>query len=213
VIALVGVIAVIAVAAGGSGDDGGKGAPSAKFETAPELTSTGASLPDFQSGSRDGAVGMAAPTIETVDFAGEPVQVGGSTGSPYALVFLAHWCPHCRAEVPVLVDLARNGQIAGVDVIGVPTGTTDEAPNYPPSEWLAGEDWPFAVALDTPNGKAARAYGLTGYPYFVFVDAQGDVAGRASGEIAADQLENIFEALAKGQTLPIPGAGASSSAR
>jgi thiol-disulfide isomerase/thioredoxin len=210
-IALVAVIAIVVVAS--SGGDDGKRAQPAKFETSPQLAVDGASLPDFEGGSRDRAVGMTAPSLESVDFAGRPAQAGGATGSPYALVFLAHWCPHCQAEVPVLVDLAEGGTIAGVDVIGIPTGTTDEAPNYPPSEWLAGEDWPFPVVLDTANRKAAAAYGLTGYPYFVFVDAQGTVVGRTSGEVAADDLAAIFSALAKGQPLPLPGAGASSSAR
>jgi len=215
-IVLVAVIAVGVVAAAGGGDDSGKAAKAAKpakFQTAPSLTVTGANLPAFGSATRDSAVGMAAPTIDTVDFAGNPLQAGGATGSPYALVFLAHWCPHCQKEVPELVDLAKDGKIAGVDVIGVPTGTTDEAPNYPPSEWLAGEDWPFPVALDTAKTKAAQAFGLTGYPYFVFVDAQGNVAGRTAGEIPSDQVAAIFRALRDGRALPIEAEGASSSTR
>ena len=213
VIALVAVIAVIVVASGGGDDDGGKDARPAKLQISPELTVDGASLPPFEAPARDEAVGMTVPTVDSVDFAGTSAQAGGVTGSPYALVFLAHWCPHCQTEVPRLVDLARGGTIAGVDVVGIPTGTTDQQPNYPPSEWLAREDWPFPVVLDTANGKAARAFGLTGYPYFVFVDAQGKVAGRASGELGSEQLVEIFEALADGKTLPITGSGASSSAR
>jgi len=215
VIALVAVIAVVVVAAGGSGGDGkAANAKPAKFETAPQVTVNGTTLPRFDSSAaRDAAVGMTAPTIDTVDFAGKPVQAGGATGSPYALVFVAHWCPHCQAEVPRLVDLAKSRQIAGVDLIAIPTGTTDQAPNYPPSAWLARERWPFSVALDTAKTKAAQAYGLPGYPYFVFVDAQGKVAGRTSGEIEPDQLQAIFQALAKGQVLPLPNAGASSSTR
>jgi thiol-disulfide isomerase/thioredoxin len=213
VIALVGVIAVVVVASAGGGDDNATSAPAAKFETSPELTADGTSLPAFAAGTRDAAIGMAAPTLDSVDFAGKPTTAGGATGSPYALVFLAHWCPHCQAEVPVLVDLAKGGKIQGVEVIGIPTGTTDQAPNYPPSEWLAREDWPFPVALDTANRKAAAAYGLTGYPYFVFVDAQGTVVGRTSGEVAPKALKAIFSALAKGETPEMPGAGASSSTR
>jgi thiol-disulfide isomerase/thioredoxin len=215
VIALVAVIAVVAVAAGGGGSDeaSGKHSPPAKFQTAPELTVGGTSLPRFDSTTRDTAVGMTAPTLDSVDFAGMPVQAGGATGKPYALAFLAHWCPHCQAEVPRLVDLAKHGQIAGVDLIGIPTGTTNQAPNYPPSAWLAREKWPFPVVLDTAKAKAAQAYGLSAYPYFVFVDASGKVVGRTSGEIEPDQVEAIFEALAKGRPLPLPGAGASSSTR
>jgi hypothetical protein len=47
----------------------------------------------------------------------------------------------------------------------------------------------------------------------VFVDAQGKVVGRISGEVPPDDLEAIFSALAKGQTPQMPGAGASSSTR
>jgi cytochrome c biogenesis protein CcmG/thiol:disulfide interchange protein DsbE len=212
VIALVAVIAVVVVAASGGGNDQAAKKP-AKFQTAPQLTATGTSLPQFDSTTRDTAVGMTAPTLDSVNFAGQSVQVGGATGKPYALVFLAHWCPHCQAEVPRLVSLAKGAQIAGVDLVGIPTNTTDQAPNYPPSAWLAREKWPFPVLLDTAKGKAAAAYGLSAFPYFVFVDAQGKVVGRTTGEIAPDQVQAIFAALAKGQALPLPGAGASSSAR
>jgi len=212
VIALVAVIAVVVVAASGGGNDQAAKKP-AKFQTAPQLTATGTSLPQFDSTTRDTAVGMTAPTLDSVNFAGQSVQVGGATGKPYALVFLAHWCPHCQAEVPRLVSLAKGAQIAGVDVVGIPTATTDQAVNYPPSAWLAREQWPFPVLLDTAKGKAGQAYGLSAFPYFVFVDAQGKVAGRTSGEMEPEQVEAIFEALAKGQPLPLPGAGASSSAR
>ena len=210
---LVGLIAVVVVAAGGSSDesDAGPNGQKAKTELSPEVTVIGTPLPPYTGAANDPAGGATAPTIETVDFAGKPVQFGGATGSPYAFAFLAHWCPHCQAEVPRLVDLGKGGQISGVDVIGVATGTTDQAPNYPPSAWLAGEDWNFGVALDSKARAAADAYGLTSYPYFVFVDASGKVLGRASGEITEEDLEGIFEALAAGKRLPLPNAGASSS--
>src|SRR5262249_31479791 len=114
VIALVAVIAVVVVAASGGGNDGATEKRPAKFQTAPQLTIGGTSLPRFDSGTRDAAVGVAAPTLDSVDFAGKAVQAGGATGTPYALVFLAHWCPHCQAEGPRLVALAKGGRIAGV---------------------------------------------------------------------------------------------------
>ena len=115
VIAVVAVIAVGVVAAGGGGDDGTRAANGkpVKFQTAPMLTVGGTSLPRFETSTRDPAVGMTAPTIDTVDFAGTPVRAGGATGSPYALAFLAHWCPHCQKEVPRLVDLARRREDRG----------------------------------------------------------------------------------------------------
>jgi hypothetical protein len=47
----------------------------------------------------------------------------------------------------------------------------------------------------------------------VFVDAQGRVVGRLSGEVAPSDLTKLFDALAAGQPLPIPGAGASSTGK
>jgi len=211
VIVLVGAVAVVFAATGGDDSSSGGGGSTDAIEVSAEVSVDGDTLPDFTGANRDPAVGMTAPVIGSVDFDGDSIQIGGATGSPYAVVFLAHWCPHCQAEVPQLVALADNGQIEGVDVYGVATGTSNQNPNYPPSEWLAREDWPFPVLVDTASGTAANAYGLTGYPFMVFVDAEGKVVGRTSGEVGSDDLETIFKALAAGETLPIPGAGASSS--
>lgn len=201
-----GVVAVVVVALG---DDNERG-PYTKTEISAEVRVGGADLPPYEESGRDGAVGRPAPTLGSVDFDGRPVTAGGATGRPYALVFLAHWCPHCQAEVPRLVAVGEGEQIAGVDVIGVPTGTSSRQPNYPPSAWLRDEDWPYPVLLDDARGSAAAAYGLTGYPFMVFVDASGTVAGRFSGELSEGDLRSIFTALAAGTPLPLPRAGASS---
>ena len=56
-------------------------------------------LPFFPQAGADPAVGVKAPKISGEDFGGEAVTFGDS-GTPTAVVFLAHWCPHCQAEVP-----------------------------------------------------------------------------------------------------------------
>lgn len=208
-IVVIGVVAVALTAMGGGDSGGGGGGDS--VEISAETSVDGDALPRFSGSGRDAAVGMAAPTIASVGFDGKNVETGGATGSPYALVFLAHWCPHCQAEVPRLVAVSENGEIEGVPVTGVATGTTDTQPNYPPSEWLAREDWPFPVLVDDARGSAANAYGLSSYPFMVFVDAEGNVAGRTSGEVSEEDLQTIFAALAAGEPLPLPGAGAASN--
>lgn len=209
-IVIVGILAVVLVASSG-GDGKGSGGGTNAVEVSAEVTTGGTTLPDYTGANKDAAVGMAAPTLGSVDFQGRNVEVGGATGSPYAVIFLAHWCPHCQAEVPRLVALAQNGQIEGVDVVGVATGTSESNPNYPPSEWLAREDWPFGVLVDDARSTAADKYGLTGYPYMVFVDADGKVVGRTSGEVSEEDLQSIFADLAAGETPTMPGSGASSS--
>jgi hypothetical protein len=75
---------------------------------------------------------------------------------------------------------------------------------------LAREDWPFPVLVDTGDADAAEAYGLAGYPLLVFVDAEGEVVARVSGEVSEADLATMFEALAAGEPVPIPGAGPAS---
>jgi thiol-disulfide isomerase/thioredoxin len=210
IVVVFGVVLAATVMSGGD-DDGGSGTGRRNsIEVSGRVSVDGTTLPDLPESGRDPAVGMAAPTVDSIDFAGDPVQVGGATGTPYALVFLAHWCPHCQAEVPRLVALDEGGRIEGAEVVAVATGTSSDNPNYPPSEWLAREDWPFGVVVDDGSFTTAAAYGLTGYPFMVFVDAEGTVVGRTSGEVGEDDLAAIFAALAAGDPLPLPGAGASS---
>ena len=98
-------------------------------------------------------------------------------------MFLAHWCPHCQAEVPRVVKLAKHGAFDGLDVASVATATSSEAANYPPSAWLEREHWPFMVLLDDEQSTAAQAFGLSAYPFFVFLDGNGAVLGRTTGEV------------------------------
>ncbi len=211
VVAIAAIIAVVS-SGGGDGGDAESGARAASFETA-SVTVTGTPLPEYDSSAaRDPAIGDTIPTLQGVSvFDGKPVTVEPN-GKPRMVVFLAHWCPHCQAEVPELVDLAKDGVFDGVDVTAVATGTNPDADNYPPSAWLEREDWPFAVMADSQSGTAAEAYGISAYPYFVMVDADGKVAGRATGEVSKDQIEANVEALKAGTPLPLASSGKSSSA-
>ena len=118
------------------------------------------------------------------------------------IAFVAHWCPHCQAEVPRIVDLADDqGEIDGVQVAAVATSSTPDRPNFPPGDWLASEDWPGPVLVDSePEADqlptAAAAYGEAGFPFLVAVDAEGKVVARASGEQGDQGLADLAAAAA-----------------
>jgi cytochrome c biogenesis protein CcmG, thiol:disulfide interchange protein DsbE len=208
-LALVVVVAVIVALVSSGGDDGG-GASAGEQETAVEVK--GEPLSAYDSEARtDDAIGDTVPTVDGEDFDEQPVTVAPD-GSPQVVMVLVHSCPHCQAEVPRVVELADQGVFDGVTVTAVPTGTNEDAANYPPSAWLAGEDWPFRVLLDDEQSSAARALGATSVPYFVFLDGDGKVVGRFSGELEAGDLETVISALKAGDRLPLPGVpGASTS--
>ena len=158
---------------------------------------TGAALPDFQNPNGDAAVGLAAPEVTGADFAGNTVKIAHD-GRPKAILFIAHWCPHCQREVPVVEAWVKaGGAPSGVDLISVATSINPAAPNYPPDAWLQREGWTVPVIADTTNGVAS-AYGLTAFPYWVFVGADGKVRARTVGELPATTLDSTIRTLRGG---------------
>jgi thiol-disulfide isomerase/thioredoxin len=169
---------VAAVAAGGGDDD---------VDLASELGApsvAGAALAPLEEGVPDPALGQPAPTA---------TEGGTTVGEPGQLVaFVAHWCPHCRAEVPRLVEWIDAGDIPADAIKLVSTSVDEKAPNYPPSAWLEDEAWPGEVLLDSAAGDVARAFGVSGFPFFVAIDGEGRVAARASGELTLQQVEALL---------------------
>ncbi len=169
-----------------------KAAGKTQFSEAPTVSAVSlngklgeSKLPSADATAEDGsdpAVGLIVPQITAQQFTGKEVTIKPGE-KPYVLVFLAHWCPHCQKEVPAIVELNNDGSLPkDVEFIAVATGTSDQKPNYPPSTWLYTEDWPWRQVADDTQFSVANAFGLSGYPYLVFVNADGTISQRLSGE-------------------------------
>jgi cytochrome c biogenesis protein CcmG/thiol:disulfide interchange protein DsbE len=196
VLSIVGVViaalAIVAIAFSVGGDSADAGAQTKPVEI------TGAALAPYTGTGDDPAVGTVAPQLHGSSFDGTPVHLV-SDGRPKVVMFLAHWCPHCRAEVPRITDwLAERGMPADVDLYAVATGTSSDAPNYPPSKWLENAGWPIATMADDADSSAAAAFGLRSYPYFVVLDRSGEVVTRASGELTQDQFLALLQPATSG---------------
>jgi cytochrome c biogenesis protein CcmG, thiol:disulfide interchange protein DsbE len=187
------VVFVVAALLGGEGGPSPTGALPAETGT---VSVQGRALPDFPESGQDQAIGQTAPDLSGSSFDGTPVEITND-GTPKVIVFLAHWCPHCQAEVPRIVSMQERGALpADVRIYAVSTGVNPAYVNYPPSAWLARERWTNPVLRDNETGSAARAYGLTGYPMIVFVDARGAVVARVSGEQEDAAIIGLMQQLA-----------------
>ena len=156
---------------------------------------SGEELPRHISGAPDSSVGLEAPRVTGQDFEANTVTIE-PTGTPTAVLFLAHWCPHCQSEVPRIQQwLNETGGVDGVDIVSVSTVYRPAQGNWPPQEWLEDEGWSVPVLRDDARASVHTAFGAGGFPYWVFIDGEGMVAGRASGEMGVAQIEALLLAL------------------
>ncbi|MDH3469725.1 MAG: TlpA family protein disulfide reductase [Acidimicrobiia bacterium] len=168
-------------------------------DAAPEFGApavTGDPLAPLLGAGADSAVGQPIPSVAGADFDGNAVSIGPDDGAQ-AIVFLAHWCSHCQAEVPAVQEWIDAGATPeGVRLVSVATAMDDTRPNFPASAWLDREGWTPPIVVDDEAQSVMQAFGGTGFPFWVFVSEDGTVAGRASGELGVDSVAAAFESLA-----------------
>lgn len=188
--AIVVAILIAAVVFGGS-----FGAPPSIEEIVGSPQVEGSLPPMGGSNVDSSASGLATPTVVGEDFDGNQVSIDNN-GRAKAIVFLAHWCPHCQAEVPRVQQwLDETGGVDGVDMYSVTTAVSTTRTNYPPSSWLEDEGWTVPVIRDDGGNTVLRAFGDGGFPFWVFTNSDGTVALRVAGEVPIQELEAFLQEL------------------
>jgi cytochrome c biogenesis protein CcmG/thiol:disulfide interchange protein DsbE len=185
----VAVVAALAVAVVAGGDDASSGTDAAGVGSS--VTVDGRDLPALPDSGRDPAVGATMPTLTGTDIHGDPITIAPD-GRPTMVMFLAHWCPHCQREVPVVQDWVDDGGLPdGVRLVSVATANDDRRPNYPAVDWLDREGWTAPTLLDDADIHAGIAGGVSAFPFWVLVDGDGTVVARTSGELTPAQLTDL----------------------
>jgi cytochrome c biogenesis protein CcmG, thiol:disulfide interchange protein DsbE len=155
---------------------------------------TGDVLPNLTE-EADTAVGKLAPLVEGFGFDGKPIKIDPADGKAKVIFFIAHWCPHCQREVPLIAQWQKEGKLpTNLAYYTVSTAVQTKGPNFPPSTWLTKENWPFPVLADDKDSTAVKSFGFGGFPFFVAIRADGTVGGRGSGE---KDLAELLALLAK----------------
>jgi thiol-disulfide isomerase/thioredoxin len=125
-------------------------------------------------------VGSPAPPLVKVEtWRGDATL---AAGKPRLLFFWATWCVPCKFALPEVLALA---EARDVEVVAI----TDEEPKTIEDFFKTFTDpFPATVALD-PYRTAFQAYGVSGTPTFVLINADGTVAYYRTGYNAAKGLE------------------------
>lgn len=134
-----------------------------------------------------GASGL-APTFETFDLKGQPVELVDYRGKVVMLNFWASWCVPCRKEFPLLK------QVHGDDVAVLGVVYQDSKAAAAAFMRDQGATWP---GLIDPDGEIADAYGVAakpGLPVTVAIGANGALVKRHIGELRRGDLEGLIAA-------------------
>ena len=83
----------------------------------------------------------------------------------------------------------------GVEVIAIATSIDRGRENYPPQEWLANEGWTETQLYDLDK-EIGTAYGLSAFPYWVFLDKDLNVVARRTGNLPEDMVGALLIQLA-----------------
>ncbi len=141
----------------------------------------------------DVAIGLQAPSTTGADWNGVESKIE-QDGRPKIVIFLAHWCPHCQNEVPLVQDWIDAGNLPdSVDMYSVTVLSNHLRPEWPPQEWLEDEGWTVPTIMDDELNSVAIAYGLRGTPFYVVLDGDNVNLQRVDGEIGIAGLNALVD--------------------
>lgn len=147
--------------------------------------------------ANDPAVGQVAPSLSGTDFDGAALTIAAD-GVPKVVYFLAHWCPHCQAEVPVVQDLLDGGEApAELQIYAVSTAVAGGRGNYPPQDWLEAEGFTPPTLRDDASSSALVAFGAGAFPYAVYLDGDNRVVSRSKGSVSAGEMLDLWTLTAR----------------
>ena len=147
--------------------------------------------------------GKPAPALESaVWFGPRPPSIASLRGKAVLLFFWAHWCPDCKADVPIIAGLMKKYGPQGLALIG-PTryygyvANGDDAPPQVEKPYIDQIRRQFYAPLgDMPaplsNANFAR-YGASSTPTLVLVDRQGIVRWYHPGAATERELSVQIE--------------------
>lgn len=112
---------------------------------------------------------------------GQALSLDTLRGQPFVINLWATWCPPCRREMPMLIDVASQSDVHVLLV------NQRETP-HTVSTFLKRENLPGSAVVLDPVGALGEAVGVQAFPTTLFVDAAGQIRSTHAGEISRAAL-------------------------
>ncbi len=150
------------------------------------------------------AVVAATGPVETLpeftlnDPTGEPQSIGSWPGKALLINFWATWCAPCLREIPLLIEYQHKHRDRSVQVVGIAVDRPD-----PVRAFMEDLEFNYPVLVGEVDAMdAAAAFGVDFFalPFSVFTDTQGHILGVHTGELHAEDLDDLQSILADLET-------------
>ena len=113
---------------------------------------------------------------------GQTMSKESLLGKPYLVNFWGSWCVTCRAEHPVVTQLAKLNKVY---IVGLNfRDQTDDA-----VAWLQRWGDPYDVSLTDFDGRVSIDLGVYAAPETFLVDASGTIVFKHLGQLTWDVIE------------------------
>lgn len=171
--------------------------PSSTVEQPPAAAPEG-SLPRFEAGQADAALGLRLGTVAGPDaYTGDQLAIDPSDGTKRVWMVWAHWCPYCQEELPALSAAYAGLQTEFPDIeITTVTTSIDPTRGNPLDTYLDEEQFPFPVVVDA-DFALAEQMGVNAFPFWIVTDGDGTVLFRSAGYLDNDQLLGLMASLSE----------------
>ncbi len=142
-------------------------------------------------------VGDTAPDFSVMDLndADYNMKEVLSTKKGVLIFFWSIFCEPCKAELPIIEELASEYLEQGISFVGV---AIDGGPMKDAiSAFISQEDYSFSVLIDELNPdesfKVSDPYGVAGTPTLYLIDREGIVRFAKVGRASKEELEEIIK--------------------
>lgn len=126
------------------------------------------------------------PAMDLIGLDAGTEQLAGR-GKPVVLNLWATWCPPCRREMPMMLDLASGSP--GVDFVFANQGErADQVMDF-----LQGENLPFDGMVLDPRQRLMGRLDAIGLPSTLVFDAGGNLVAAQTGEVSRAALSEMIE--------------------
>ncbi len=129
------------------------------------------------------APAFALPRLQDANASFTPEQMKGKV---WLLNVWASWCPPCKEEHPVLLELSKKNI---VPIVGHNYKDKRDAA----LDVLKTTGDPYAISIFDEQGKVALDWGVYGAPETFLIDAQGIIRAKHVGPVTSQIIAEKFE--------------------